>query len=237
MNGTLDDAGVLRVWELGRIRHPIDRALLMLHAAEPMTSYDDLADLPIGERDARLLELRAQHFGSHVSAVATCTECGEGVEFSIDDLSATDRKTEGRAQIVIDGRTVALRALSSRDLAGAVSTEGHYAMLVLARRALDSDDAVDDAAIEASIDDIARALAEIDPRADLTVGLTCPSCEHTWESPVDPPSFLWTQLAARARRLLNDVHELALRYGWTEAETLALTPERREAYLELGGAR
>jgi hypothetical protein len=32
---------------------------------------------------------------------------------------------------------------------------------------------------------------------------------------------------------LRDVHELASAYGWRESEILALSPQRRQAYLEL----
>jgi hypothetical protein len=41
---------------------------------------------------------------------------------------------------------------------------------------------------------------------------------------------------ARARALLAEVHSLARAYGWTEPEILALSPQRRAAYLEMAGA-
>jgi hypothetical protein len=37
----------------------------------------------------------------------------------------------------------------------------------------------------------------------------------------------------RARRLLRDVHHLALRYHWSEGQTLRLSLARRAAYLAL----
>ena len=45
---------LLAVWERGRPQHPLDRALTLLAAATPNTTRDELADLSIGERDARL---------------------------------------------------------------------------------------------------------------------------------------------------------------------------------------
>ena len=38
-----------------------------------------------------------------------------------------------------------------------------------------------------------------------------------------------------SERLVADVHALAYAYGWREGDVLALTPARREVYLELTG--
>jgi hypothetical protein len=38
---------------------------------------------------------------------------------------------------------------------------------------------------------------------------------------------------ALARRVLWEVHTLACAYGWTESETLALSPARRARYLQM----
>ena len=38
---------------------------------------------------------------------------------------------------------------------------------------------------------------------------------------------------AWARRTLRDVHVLARAYGWREADVLALSPTRRQIYVEL----
>ena len=37
---------------------------------------------------------------------------------------------------------------------------------------------------------------------------------------------------SRAVQLLDEVHQLATAYGWTEAEILALSDTRRAAYLD-----
>ena len=41
------------------------------------------------------------------------------------------------------------------------------------------------------------------------------------------------EVQARARRLLREVDVLARAYGWTEADVLALSEQRRTAYLEI----
>jgi hypothetical protein len=76
-------------------------------------------------------------------------------------------------------------------------------------------------------------MAEADPGAWIELALGCPGCGEEWSAPFDIVSFLWAEVEARARELLEEVHALASAYGWGEGEVLALSPERREAYLEL----
>jgi len=80
---------------------------------------------------------------------------------------------------------------------------------------------------------ISERMSAIDPQADVEIALSCPQCDRHWRAPLDVASFFWTELHAWAQRLLRDVHALASAYGWREAEILALTPARRQAYLEL----
>ena len=67
-------------------------------------------------------------------------------------------------------------------------------------------------------------MAELDPLADVRLNLHCPDCAQEWEAGFDIVSFIWAELNAWARRLLGEVHELALTYGWSEAEILADFP-------------
>ena len=46
-------------------------------------------------------------------------------------------------------------------------------------------------------------------------------------------SYLWHEVDAWALRLLRDVHRLARAYSWREADILALSPSRRQCYLDL----
>jgi hypothetical protein len=69
----------------------------------------------------------------------------------------------------------------------------------------------------------------------VAVDLTCPSCQEPWEVTLDIVTYLWDEIAAEARRLIYEVDVLARAYGWREADVLAMTPQRRQAYLELAG--
>ena len=83
------------------------------------------------------------------------------------------------------------------------------------------------------IGSLSERMSELDPQGDVQLALTCPQCSHQWQAPLDIVSFIWSEIHAWAMRLLRDVHVLASRYGWSEAEILALSPWRRQAYLEL----
>ncbi|HRC75716.1 MAG TPA: hypothetical protein PLO33_08555, partial [Kouleothrix sp.] len=54
---------IVRAWDWGQDKHPVDRALALLALACPDLSYDALADLTVGQRDGRLLALREQALG------------------------------------------------------------------------------------------------------------------------------------------------------------------------------
>jgi hypothetical protein len=80
---------------------------------------------------------------------------------------------------------------------------------------------------------LSERMAQLDPQGDIQLALTCPACEHSWISPIDIVSFLWSEIESWAVRMLGDVHAIASTYGWREEDILALDPWRRQVYLEL----
>jgi hypothetical protein len=77
-------------------------------------------------------------------------------------------------------------------------------------------------------------MARQDPQAEIRINLSCPQCDQQWSDYFDIGSFFWTEITVMAKRLLADVDALARRYGWREADILAMTPWRRHTYLQLG---
>jgi hypothetical protein len=75
-------------------------------------------------------------------------------------------------------------------------------------------------------------MAEVDPQADVQLAMACPACSHEWQLTFDILSFFWNEINAWASRILDEVHTLASAYGWREADILALSPHRRQLYLE-----
>lgn len=219
----------LDAWEEGQAQHPLQRALTLLRLAEPEQSFDALAALNIGERDRRLLALRRRLFGSHFEAVTPCPQCSELLELSFiaDQLPHSDAGTPGRLDettLSWRGGTVTARLPNTLDLLEAAAHPDRRIELLLQRCT----------GQEISSDlrgPLQEAMAAADPMAHVEMALECPHCGCTWAAVFDIASYLWAELSDRAMRWLRDIHTLARAYGWSEAEILALTPRRREAYL------
>jgi hypothetical protein len=83
--------------------------------------------------------------------------------------------------------------------------------------------------------EMTATIAAADPLAEIVLELECPDCGAAWSAPFDIVRFLWSEVEAWVMRILDEVHVLASRYGWSEAEILALSPQRRQHYRELIG--
>src|SRR5262245_38380455 len=75
---------LLQVWERGASQSPPRRMLELLAASAPELGAGQLAALPIGERDRRLLRLRQWLFGPNLATVTACPQCGEQLESTLD---------------------------------------------------------------------------------------------------------------------------------------------------------
>ena len=87
MEQALPPLARLEAREQGASLHAVDRALVLLHLAEPATT-EALPRLPLAERDRRLLAHRRATFGDRMPCLADCAHCGATQEF---ELSAARR--------------------------------------------------------------------------------------------------------------------------------------------------
>lgn len=221
---------LLRAWELGRGRHPIDRAVLLHALAAPDADPDALADQPIGQRNRALLALRAATFGRQLPAWLDCPACGERLELSLDTASLEALAPPADGPVEVAG--LRFRLPTSRDLAAiAGDTPASGSALRLLEHCLITEPGAPTPALAPLIDQASAALEQADPWADLLFASTCGACGHSWDVRLDIAAFLWEELDARAQGLLDDVHRLASAYGWPEADILALSEPRRAAYL------
>lgn len=234
----LSGQSMLQIWEEGRDRPPWARALLLLEAADPAAERAALARLPVGERDAMLLELRASVFGEALSCLAVCPACGERLElnFRVDDVRSPGPKAGPPFVFAADGLQISFRLPNSADLESLKPGPGATDAL-LANCVIDvtRDDEV---ATLSDLNELERAsliacMGDVDPRADTKAGTSCPNCGHQWSAQFDIVSFFWEELGVFVRRILAEVHVLARAYGWREEEVLALSPWRRQQYIDL----
>lgn len=259
----LSPAEILAVWEAGRPQHELDRALtLLLAAASPspgetttVVSREELAELPVGERDARLLRLRALTLGPMAEGFAECPGCGQPVEFSVDTTALASPSEHGESTTKVHELAAAnghpairFRLPTSRDLAEIVTApdaahglQRLVGRCVLTATAAVNGDGADESASSSretglspeTVEAVSLAMAEADPRAEIILALECPGCRHRWPMLFEVISFFWRELAVRAQRLLREVDALARAYGWSEREILSLSARRRQSYLEL----
>lgn len=232
----LSAAELLAAWEQGQGRPPVQQALVLLAAACPDAHPDALADMCIGRRDARLLDLRERIFGSQLVSLAICPSCGERLELSFDtaDIRAADAPPDDPLALAVAGYEVTFRLPNSRDLLAVAGRgeAGDPRRRILDRCLIDARGPGSDLPPEVAHAIVAR-MAEADPQADVQLALVCPACERPWNAAFDIVSFFWSEINAWAIRTLRDVHALASAYGWREADILAMSPWRRQCYLEM----
>ncbi|HYW16899.1 MAG TPA: hypothetical protein VE891_12210 [Allosphingosinicella sp.] len=231
----LDAARILELTERGAALSPCRRAILLLAAAWPEAPVEALLGLPLGARDRLLMRLRAETFGTMLSARHSCRDCAEDFEINLDAAElgftqADDREAfpEPAAGTISEGgETFAVRAVTVADMLAAEAADGpETARAVLL--ALVVPDAPSGALDEGRA---AAALEALDPLADITLDTSCPHCGAAHELQFDAAAFVWQELASRAPRILRDVAELARTYHWSERDILAMPAPRRAFYL------
>jgi hypothetical protein len=239
----LTAAATLDLWEQADHLPLIERAIALAAAADPVSEAAAVARLPLGRRDGRLLQLRAELTSRPLDATAACPACGERVEFDADAdaLAAMAGRAPApvTASLEVDGFRVMWRPPDSDDViaASAADSADDAEGVLLARcvsSAAGSDGPVDPGELPRTVRDaVSLAMADADPLAEIVISLTCPACATTFDADLDVAAFVWTELRARARRVLREVAVLAGAFGWTEAQVLALPERRRQAYLDL----
>jgi hypothetical protein len=257
----LSTAALLDAWEHGVGQSLLQRALTLLAAACPDTPPEQLARLPMGQRDSRLLRLRELTFGPRLNAVVQCPRClaqlelafdaadtraAASVEGDIGTVSLRNAEREGGSEPEIltaafEHGEVRYRLPNTLDLA-AVAFErnvSHARRLLLERCVLaimhDGAASTVENAPPDLLDATVRHMSQADPQGDVQVTFSCPSCGHGGESAFDIASFFWSEVDVWASRTLSDVHTLANAYGWREADILAMSPERRRQYIDRVG--
>ncbi len=231
----------MALWDRACGLGPVDRALVLAQAAGG--DVERLLDQPVGVTHGLLLDLRERLAGRRMEATAGCPRCDQ-VVLVLDahelralgasgDPAPTDAVTthEGLPSYAVRGRPPtpgdllavagaadAVTALRGRCLS--VTSEAGEALGL---------DVLDEEQLATS----EQRLAAADPLSEILLGTTCPACGTAFEAEVDVAAFVWAEVEAAAHRLLQEVDLLARAYGWTEAEVLDLSANRRAAYLRL----
>lgn len=182
------------------------------------------AQLPLGELSRRVWRLR-RDFGLQpaADALCNCPHCGETLEFTLPAEFAPPAATTtagGVAMVWADGEhwlrwptlaDIDARGLDPRRLGPAPWQQPEF------------------------VAQAAAALAAADPALATSIALDCPHCGQHFAEDFDACGFLWAELDAHARDLLQQVVQLARAFGWAEDAILGMSAARRAAYLaEIG---
>lgn len=227
-----DPGRLLSIWEHGARRHPLDRAVLLLSLAEPRRAPETLADVPLGTRNAALLALRQACFDAPLEAWLDCPRCAQRMSLALGPDDLPPPPADDAAPVEVHGHR--FRRPGTRHLAALAHIDSPAeAARALMRSCAEQPERLpgDPAALAALQAELEDALDQADPWADLALQMHCPACGAATEASFDVAAFLWEELDAHAHQLLDDVHALAGAYGWSEREILALSPQRRAAYL------
>jgi len=190
--------------------------------------------LPAPDLEFLLLSLRGLVFGDHVRTDLRCTNdcCGERVDI---DFRLRDYLADYRASAVIgdpwrtmDGVAGRFRLPTAGDLAEAMDAADPAREL--ARRCIEG------APGRSAERRIERELARQAPSLSRVLAAACPHCGAEISVFFDVTRFVISELRNQAAYLYGDVHQLASRYRWSEAEILNLPAQRRAQYVELAAA-
>ena len=232
---SLAPGSLLELWERALALTPVERAVALAAAAAPAAEEADVARLPLGRRDARLLRLRADWAGPGLESTAGCPACGEQVELAPDADVILGAETSAKVPEPVEsgGCVVTWRLPDSSDmLAAAAAADAVAAERTLLERCVSMSPSDEPLSPECRAA-VAAAMAAADPVADVLVDLTCPACDESFTAELDVAGTVWSELNVRAGELLREVDVLARAYGWTEAEVLSLGQGRRDAYLAI----
>lgn len=245
-------AELLRQWEAGLAQPGWLWARDLLCTTASHLTPERVDALSIGERDAALLSLHEAWFGPELACRSDCPACGTPVEMVLttaalrgDDATpppGLDLAESTPCEVTVGEWSVQVRAPTTRDLGETAACDNvdELRAALLRRCVLRAErDGIEmpvAALPPATLAEVERMLATIDPHADIQLQLHCPACAHRWSEAFDIVSYLWSAVDGWAERLLHDVHRLAAAYGWSEPEVLALSPVRRARYLALIGS-
>jgi hypothetical protein len=219
-----------------------DRALLdILEWDDPVSASERLARAvdpdgrSLARRDAALLAIHRERFGESLRCTGRCPKCGEAVEVDLPVAELIPVSVpETGLRMVHEDLEIQYRLPTGTDLLAAEDERALAERCVItARRTADGSE-VDVASLPTSaLMRMGEAMAEVHPAAGLEVDVTCEACGGRWDAGLDIAAFVASLVRVDALRVVAEVHALAVAYGWTEAEVLAVPRPRRRRYLEL----
>lgn len=229
------------IWEQTLDQPILAKMLTLLKAASGEGT--EVAALTIGERDARLFRLREWLFGHRMYQTTICPACSEKIEWEARSEDMQVQAIASPPEIIEldkDGYEIQYRLVNSTDIINLVKNKIppersrayllHHCLLQIKK----SGQMMSQEDLPAAIADaIENEMSEQDPHADIQLNLACPACSHQWQAGFDIMQFFWAEINSWAQRLMQEVFLLARFFSWSEKDILAMSPRRRQLYLQM----
>lgn len=226
--------------ELPSVPHRVSAVLataLAYIGKHPMTEAV-AARLSVSDRQFLVLAVALEFGDDQQWRHLICSRCRArfDVGFRLSELPLTPAG-DGYpfAETIVSGRRLRLRVPTGEDEAQIIELAPGDARRTLACRcvvAIDGDAPSDEALAaldDAAIDAIDAALDAVAPQLATVVSTACSECGTAHSLEIDP----YRMPALDTEALYRDVHTLALRYHWSEAQCLRLPRDRRQIYVDL----
>jgi T4 bacteriophage base plate protein len=235
---------LLTAWEEGLDQPLLEKTMRLLGKACSVTDHNDIGLLSIGERDARLLQLREWLFGYRLMNMTHCPKCKETVEWETTTEKLHLQKLPATLAVRSfmlekNDYSINFRLPNTHDITHAMANPVYRAD----QKKLLSDCIVginkkgkkykEKKLPDEVLDALSRRMEEEDPQADIRMNIQCPACSHEWEARFDIVSFLWAEINNWAQRMMQEVYLLARSFGWSEKDILSMSTRRRQLYLQM----
>ncbi|NCD71681.1 T4 family baseplate hub assembly chaperone [Mucilaginibacter agri] len=239
----LDATELFQLWD--EVLHDglLDKSMRLLGKACSFENSVELGRLSIGERDARLLQLREWMFGYSLKNMVTCPKCNEVVEWEMDTHDMHLQKIPADLSVktfylVKDQFKIQFRLPDSFDVSKIISEnsadpDSLITNCIVGVANENGEEIPKDQLSGEIIQALDKRMSEEDPQADIRIEIHCPACSHNWESVFDIMSFLWAEIDSWAKRMMQEICLLAKSFGWSEKDILNMSPHRRRLYIEM----
>jgi hypothetical protein len=210
---------------------------LALLDGEPATR-ERVDALSVPERRVLMVELAQALAASFLRSTHACEDCGKPFHISLDLARLPlypDGPREASAVIATTVGCVRVRVPTGADQIRISHLDDDISalrLLVALCMAPAGDQPASDLAAQFSAEDFAAVDATLDdltPNIPWAAEACCPECRHLNIILIDAAAWL----AEMADGPTDDVHEIAMAYGWSERDILALTRTHRLKYLAL----
>jgi hypothetical protein len=231
LNGT-DEAVVSNT----RIRGAIALIDCLLVNSPEGLAPGQAARLTAPDRDRVLASIYQGTFGSVIESTVRCRHCHTSfdVRFALPDLiqqlspSSTIEAVEALPNGVFqlsDG--CQFRLPTGEDECAVLGLSPDQAIARLLQRCVIT------ASNSPEPVQLQKAMSEVAPLLDLDLDTVCPECSHFQSIHFDMQSYLLTALEQEQRRLMQEVHRMAIAYGWSLTEILGLSRRHRRELIAL----